>query len=142
MNKNPSCFRINYEQKPNTTVYLFHIQKGYWYFSSWTTECGLNLQKKTHFRVQQGIVFALDLPLLHSFHWAAVQHLTGKGSDTSGHKNLFMKPRAPGLDSKSFTRQNTLRRSSQSSEVRNKIPSIITASFSLSSFLKTSSSCF
>lgn len=130
MNKKPGCFRINYGQKSNTTVYLFHIQKGYGYFSSWTTECGLHLQKRTHCRVQQGIVFALDLPLLHSFHSAAVQHLTHKGSDTSGHKNLFMKPRVLGLDSQSFIRQITPRRSLQSSEVHNKIPTTITASFS------------
>lgn len=52
-------------------------------------ECGLNLQKKTHCRAQQGIMFALDLPLLHSFHSAAVQHLVCKGSDTSAHKKTI-----------------------------------------------------
>lgn len=62
--KNQSFLRINYEQKQNTTVYLFHIQKGYCYFSFWATECGLNLQKKPHCEVQQGIVFAL---LFHCF---------------------------------------------------------------------------
>lgn len=134
MNKNPGCFRINYEQKPNTTVYLFHIQKDYSYFSSWTTECGLNLQKKTDCRVQQGIMFALDLPLLHSsFVKAQIHQHT---------KKLFTKPSVPGLDSQSFIRQITPRKSLQSSEICNKIPFIITASFSLSSFLKTSSSCF
>lgn len=54
-----------------------------------------------------------------------------KGSDTSGHKNLFMKPRLLGLDSQSFIRQLTPRRSLQSSEVHNKILTTITASFSL-----------
>lgn len=117
---------------PEGLLLLFLLDKWMWFEPS----------KKPHCRVQQGIVFALDLPLLHSFHWAAVQHLTCQGSDTSGHKNLFMKPRAPGLDSQSFTRQITPRRSLQSSEVHNKIPFIITASFSLSSFLKISSSCF
>lgn len=86
-----------------------------------------------------GHCVCLALPLLHSFHG---QHLARKGSDTSGHRNLCLKPRAPGLDSQSFIRQITPRRSSQSSEVHNKIPVIIPASFSLPSFLKSSSSCF
>lgn len=64
-------------------------------------------RKNPHCGLQQGIVFALDLPLLHSFHSAAVQPLTCKGSDKSAHKNLFRKPSAPGLDSQSFIRQIT-----------------------------------